>query len=98
MFGKYVCLKPLGHLCINKKRAMPTMYILCLKYVCIYTGPETTTPFKKQWRIKSVEKIHISIKNQHHRLFLQMILLVWTMKTFLAKSKAATNHIIPGFT
>jgi hypothetical protein len=55
MFEKYVCVKPLGHL-ISKKHTMPTMYILCLKYVCIYTGPETTTPFKKQWRFKSVEK------------------------------------------
>jgi hypothetical protein len=53
---KYLYSKPLGHLCINNKRAMPTMYILRLKYVCIYIGPETTTPFKKQWRIKSVEK------------------------------------------
>jgi hypothetical protein len=56
MFEKYVCMKPLGHLCIKKKRTMPTMYILCLKYVCIYTGPETTTPFERQWRIKSVEQ------------------------------------------
>jgi hypothetical protein len=32
------------------------MYILCLKYVCIYTGPVTTTPLQKQWRIKAVEK------------------------------------------
>jgi hypothetical protein len=35
---------------------MPTMYILHLKYFCIYTGPVTTTPLQKQWRIKSVEK------------------------------------------
>jgi hypothetical protein len=35
---------------------MPTMYILRLKLVCIYTGPVTTTPLQKQWRIKSVEK------------------------------------------
>jgi hypothetical protein len=58
MFEKYVCLKPLGHLCINKnvQCTMPTMYILRLNYVCMYTGPEATTPFKKQWRIKSVEK------------------------------------------
>jgi hypothetical protein len=35
---------------------MHTMYILCLKYVFIYTDPVTTTPLQKQWRIKSVEK------------------------------------------
>jgi hypothetical protein len=56
MFEQYVCAKPLGYLHINRKRTMPTMYVLRLKYVCIYTGPVTTTPLQKQWRIKSVEK------------------------------------------
>jgi hypothetical protein len=74
------------------------MYILRLKYVCIYTGPETTTPLESKWHINSIEKdIYISKEIQHHRLILQMI-LVQTMKTFLAKAKAATNHIIPDFT
>jgi hypothetical protein len=41
---------------INRKRPMPTIYILRLNYVCIYTGPGTTTPLQIQWRIKSVEK------------------------------------------
>ena len=56
MSKQYVCAKPLGYLRIKRKCTMPTMYILCLKYVCIYTGPVTTTPLQKQWRIKAVEK------------------------------------------
>jgi hypothetical protein len=35
---------------------MPTMYILCLKYVCYFTGPTVTIPFESKWCIKSVEK------------------------------------------
>jgi hypothetical protein len=53
---------------------MPTMYILRLKYVCIYTGPVTTTPLQKQWRINQLKKIHISRNIQHYRLLLLMIL------------------------
>jgi hypothetical protein len=98
MFEKYVCSKPLGHLHINEKCTMPTMYILCLKYVCIYTGPETTTPSKKQWRIKSVEK-DAYIKKKPTSLAVSTNDIIGSNdEDIFGKSKAATNHIIPVFT
>jgi hypothetical protein len=56
LHDKYVNTNPLGHLHIYKKRPMLTMAILRVKYICKYTGPETTDSFEAQMRIKSVEK------------------------------------------
>jgi hypothetical protein len=77
---------------------MLTMYILCLKYVCIYTGPETTTTFERQWRIKPVEKDTYINKIQASPVVSTDDIIGSYNKTFLAKPKTATNHIIPGFT
>jgi hypothetical protein len=78
---------------------MPTMYILRLKYVCYFTGSEATIPFEAKWCIKSVEKETYTKKIEHHRLFLQMI-LIRTMTTFSAimiLKKEGPNPNIPGF-
>jgi predicted GIY-YIG superfamily endonuclease len=77
---------------------MPTMYILRLKYVCIYTGPVTKTPLQKQWRIKSVEKDTYLKKYPALPVVVSDDIMVRTMKTLLSKAKAATNHFIPRFT
>jgi hypothetical protein len=56
LHNHYFATNPLGYLHFNRRRSMPTMYILRLKYVCYFTGPTVTIPFESKWCIKSVEK------------------------------------------
>jgi hypothetical protein len=99
LHNQYTCTNPLGYLHFNRRRSMPTMYILRLKYVCYFTGPEATIPFEASGVLNQLKKIHISRRKKHHQLFLQMI-LVRTMMTFSAMTilkKEEANPIIPVF-
>jgi hypothetical protein len=96
---QYVCTNPLGYLCINKRRSMPTMYILRLNMFVTLLVQKQQFTLKPSGVLNQLKKIHISRRKKHLRLFLQMI-LIWSMTTFLAMTilkKDGPNPNIPGF-